>query len=476
LSLNKPFSMSVVLDTPSQLNTFLDRGVRLARRSGYPVLVSLAEPCPAFDPITVFEQGQTLTPHLHLWSQPGAGFHLVGLGIARAIESVEAAQFRQAAQAWRRLLAGAIREGPRRLPGVGPLLLGGFAFDRDREPTRLWEGFPAGQLILPKLLFSQVEGEQWLTFNVIVTPTSDPLADIALLRSWRALLTGLLNAPRLSRPPASFMQHELRPAAEWRADVAEAAHTIRAGDLEKVVLARAVQLRAQRPFEAPRALRQLAQDYTGCYLFAIQRGEQCFLGATPEQLVRLRDNALQTMALAGSIRRGDTPDEDDDMARELLASVKDRNEHTIVVQAVVEALGEACPNPHYADTPQLLTLGNIHHLCTPITGELAHGYTLLDLVERLHPTPAVGGRPREAALELIRTHEKLDRGWYAGPVGWLDANGEGEFAVALRSALLAGRAATLFAGCGIMADSEPEREYAEADLKLKPMLRALTGQ
>ena len=145
----------------------------------------------------------------------------------------------------------------------------------------------------------------------------------------------------------------------------------------------------------------------------------------------------------------------------------------VVVRALVEALSETCPRLHYSETPSLLKLGNIQHLCTPITGQLANGHTLLDLVERLHPTPAVGGRPREAALRLIREREGLDRGWYAGPVGWLNAEGEGEFAVALRSALLHGNTATLFAGCGIVADSDPVREYAESRLKLKPMLTAL---
>ena len=181
------------------------------------------------------------------------------------------------------------------------------------------------------------------------------------------------------------------------------------------------------------------------------------------------------MSLAGSIRRGKTPAEDARLGQTLLDSAKDRAEHAVVVRALGEALGETCDRLQVSDTPSLLKLGHIQHLCTPITGHLANGHTLLDLVERLHPTPAVGGRPREAALRLIRACEGLDRGWYAGPVGWLDAQGEGEFAVALRSALLHGNTATLFAGCGIVADSDPEREYAESRLKLKPMLTALSG-
>jgi isochorismate synthase len=221
-------------------------------------------------------------------------------------------------------------------------------------------------------------------------------------------------------------------------------------------------------------LRRLAAHYRGCYLFAIARGESCFLGATPEQLLRLRDGELHTMSLAGSIRRGETPAADDALGQSLLDSAKDRREQIVVTQAITEALGETCLSVRVAPEPKLLKLGNIQHLCTPITGQLASGYTIFDVIERLHPTPAVGGRPREAALQFIREHEQLDRGWYAGPVGWVNAAGEGEFAVALRSALLRGRTATLFAGCGIVADSDPEREYAESELKLKPMLSALT--
>ena len=179
------------------------------------------------------------------------------------------------------------------------------------------------------------------------------------------------------------------------------------------------------------------------------------------------------MSLAGSIRRGRTPEEDQQLGQALQDSVKDRNEHTVVVQAMVEALYATCASLTVGPTG-LLKLGNIQHLCTPIIGPVADGQTLLDLVERLHPTPAVGGRPRVVALHWIRQHEQLDRGWYAGPVGWVDERGEGEFAVALRSALLHGDRATLFAGCGIMADSDPEREYVESSLKLKPMLTALT--
>lgn len=471
-----------------ELNQLLYRGVRAARQRGTAVVVSRVEPTTAFDPIEVFERGQRHATAVRLWSQPSETFSLVGVGAAFTLTVGTAGRFRQAARRWQELTQEALVEGLAPSVPAGPLLLGGFAFDEQLPATALWAAYPAGQLVLPQLLFTQTETDHWLTWNAVIEPDSDVVAEYAKLMQLREGLVSFVGpyrrpsawpnarpGPRSALPQRVLERVALRAPADWQAEVAQAAQLVRQGALEKVVLARAVQLQAQQPFQAASALRHLAAHYAGCYIFAIANGAQCFLGATPEQLVRLRDNQVSTMALAGSIQRGGTSVEDYELGQELLSSTKDRHEHAIVVRAVVEALGETCLGPQYHGVPTLLKLGNIQHLYTPIVGKLANGYTLLDLVERLHPTPAVGGRPREAALAIIRACEKLDRGWYAGPVGWLDAGGEGEFAVALRSALLAGSTATLFAGCGIMADSDPEREYVEADLKLNPMLRALAN-
>lgn len=458
---------------------FLRQGVQRARRNGRAIIVSVSEPVAALDAVDLFDRGRQLAPDRYLWAQPGEGFALVGLGIAHTIEAAEASRFRQAAAAWRHLLSGAMVEGPRARtrPGVGPILLGGFAFDAQRPTTALWRGYPHGHLVLPRLLFTRTGGEMWLTTNVVVGPQTDVDAEAAALASAIHSLLAEAGGNGHRSPngyTARITSHELRPAADWQAEVAKAVNAIRRGELEKVVLARAIELQAPKPFDPASALRHLLAHYVGCTIFAVARGERCFLGATPEQLVRLRDGEVRAMSLAGSIRRGKTPAEDERLGQSLLSSAKDRGEHAVVVKALVEALSETCPRLHYAETPSLLKLGNIQHLYTPITGQLGNGHTVLDLVERLHPTPAVGGRPRESALRFIRENEGLDRGWYAGPVGWLDADGEGEFAVALRSAMLHANTATLFAGCGIVADSDPAHEYAESRLKLKPMLAALT--
>ena len=269
---------------------------------------------------------------------------------------------------------------------------------------------------------------------------------------------------------------ETRPAADWQQVVADASAAIRDGQAEKIVLAREVRLQSDTPFDVPSALKRLAEAYPTCYVFAFGHGDKTFLGATPERLVHVEDGGLEAACLAGSERRGATPEEDRDLGQALLSSAKDREEHAIVVRALREGLDDLCEQLIAPDEPVLLSVSNVHHLYTPISARLREGVCILDAVERLHPTPAVGGYPRETALEFIREHEGMDRGWYASPIGWVGPDGGGEFAVALRSGLVDGSNAYLFAGCGIMGDSDPSREYDESWLKFRPMLSALGGE
>jgi isochorismate synthase len=258
--------------------------------------------------------------------------------------------------------------------------------------------------------------------------------------------------------------------------VANIVDSIQHGAFEKVVLARDIQVKLDDPstaFDVSLTLQRLRESYPAAYVFAIQRGERFFVGATPERLVQAQDGQIHTMALAGSARRGETIAEDTQLGRELLQSEKNNNEHVIVVAMVREALKNHCINVRVSAAPQLLKLKNVQHLMTPIAGELIPGRCILDVLADLHPTPAVGGFPRHAALAAIRETEMLDRGWYAGPLGWIGANGHGEFAVALRSGLIDGGKATLFAGCGIVSNSDPQTEYAESNLKFRVMLRGL---
>jgi isochorismate synthase len=264
---------------------------------------------------------------------------------------------------------------------------------------------------------------------------------------------------------------------QWQASVGALARGIHTGQLgvDKVVLARAHQFSQPRPIDAQAALRRLAESYPSCTVFAISHGDACFLGATPERLITLRNGTASTMALAGSVARGATQAEDDLLAQEFLRNPKERAEHAIVVRALRDGLATdgLCSGIVADAEPRVQKFPNLQHLMTPIRGQVARGRCVIDLVARLHPTPAVGGYPRQRALEIIREWEHLDRGWYAGPLGWVNRHGEGEFVVGIRSALVRGKAATLFAGCGIVADSDPSAEYAESGWKLRPMLAAL---
>lgn len=254
---------------------------------------------------------------------------------------------------------------------------------------------------------------------------------------------------------------------------------IRQGAYKKVVLARAIQVETgdeEEAFPVEDVLTRLRELYPNAYIFAIQRGPRYFVGATPEQLVQSRQGHINTMALAGTAPRGASEEEDQQVGQELLRSLKNAGEHQMVVDMIKQELIHFCTNLRVADNPRLLKLKNVQHLATDISGELRNGHNILEIIATLHPTPAVGGVPLQAALEAIHSGEKLDRGWYAGPVGWLDARGNGEFAVALRSGLLDNDLATLFAGCGIVADSEPASEYIESCLKLQVMLRGLGGE
>jgi isochorismate synthase len=292
-----------------------------------------------------------------------------------------------------------------------------------------------------------------------------------------AIERAALTIPREKRS-RQLSIHEIRPASEWMEMVANIVGMIQHGAFEKVVLARDIQVRLSDPAEAfdiSIALQRLRESYPAAYVFAVQRGERFFMGATPERLVQAQDGQIHTMALAGTTRRGETEEEDVQLGTELLHSEKNNSEHAIVVAMVREALENHCTNVHVSAMPQLLKLKNVQHLKTPIAGELISGRCILDVMADLHPTPAVGGFPSQAALEAIRNTEKLDRGWYAGPLGWVGTSGHGEFAVALRSGLVDGSKATLFAGCGIVSNSDPQAEYEESSLKFQVMLRGLGG-
>ena len=260
---------------------------------------------------------------------------------------------------------------------------------------------------------------------------------------------------------------------EWTAQVETALDRIDAGRLTKVVLAQALTVGLEDSIDVPATLERLRRRYPNCYRYLLRHADGgTFFGAPPERLVAKRGDRVETEALAGSAPRGETPEADDDYAAAMLADEKLRHEHDLVVEAIREQLAPIARDLSI-DERTIRRLATIQHLRTPIEATLEADRHVLDLVEALHPTPAVGGVPPAVAWETIRETESFDRGWYAGPVGWFDAAGDGEFAVGIRSGVATDRTVTLFAGNGIVADSDPAEEWDEVQLKFRPILDEL---
>jgi len=283
--------------------------------------------------------------------------------------------------------------------------------------------------------------------------------------------------PPLDPSPGGPIEVEsTRPPASYEAAVAEAVRIIRGGRADKLVLAREVRVTVPSAHSPGALFGALRDAFSSCFCFCVGTPEGAFVGASPELLVRRSGGVAATVALAGSARRSADPAVDDHLGEQLLHSEKDRTEHAIVARRIERRLAPVSVWVESASDPMVIKVANIQHLATPIHAQLAESRSVLELTELLHPTPAVGPEPRGSEGErLIAELEGLDRGWYAGPVGWMDAVDDGEFCVALRSALLRDRTAHLYAGAGIVADSDPAAELAETEIKLGALLPLLAG-
>jgi menaquinone-specific isochorismate synthase len=358
-------------------------------------------------------------------------------------------------------------------PFGGPHFFTSFAFNDDVEAG---EPFPAARVFVPRWQVARAGSITTAVANLAVAPD----ADLAALteRVWRAHAK-FVNFEYGEKAPAETHGAVLpvfrsTEAGDYRAAVAQAVVRIGAGEFEKIVLARAQDLTADQPLHPLRVLNGLRQRFPECYAFSMANGRgQSFIGASPERLVRVSKGVLETEALAGSIRRGAGASEDAALATTLLRSEKDRREHELVVAAISGRLAQLGLKPEFEAQPGLRRLANVQHLHTPVRAALPENVRLLAALAALHPTPAVGGAPLAAAVAGIRGLEGFPRGLYAGALGWVNARGGGEFFVGLRSALVDGATARVYAGAGIVAGSMPEKEFAETELKFKAMLEAL---
>jgi menaquinone-specific isochorismate synthase len=436
--------------------------------------VSISLEVDALDPLAVlesiFEPGER-----HFYAErPAEGLAVAGAETAMLFEAAGPGRF----EACRRFVAETLDEalavGDQSAPFAGPCFFGAFAFGDEPEPGA---AFPPAGLFVPRWQVAQRAGRTVAVANLAVDAEAR-VSDLAE-RVWRAhrkFRSFDYRAPARAPGPrgAPIASSEVGGAGGYERAVREAGVRIARGQLDKLVLARAKDITADRPFHPLEVLNVLRQRFPDCHAFSVANGRgDSFIGASPERLLRIERGEMSTEALAGSVQRGAGASEDAALAAGLLRSEKDLREHRIVLESMVRELAGLGLGLEFPDRPGLRRLANVQHLHTPVRAALPEGVALLDVLGRLHPTAAVGGSPRTAALRAIAELEAFPRGLYAGALGWVDARGGGEFFVGLRSALIGGGRARVYAGAGIVAGSAPEKEFAETELKFKAMEDAL---
>jgi isochorismate synthase len=454
---------AVSLDPPTDSSVFIEAQLAGLRDERSIVAVSLPAPHAPLDALLSARPEETA----FLWD-PREGPSFAALG---AIATIEASGSRRmlhvrdrAGELWPRLTVASLVEGAPR-----PRCFGGFSFQPGQLRTEPWFAFGDAHFFLPRFTYAQVGERAFLTVAAGADDVRSEMAKRSLLSATERVLRALEAASRHpdrgpSEQPLGVRARTEVSEADFRALVERALERIAARELEKVVVARCTSLSFRSPIDVCAVLRELeASEY--CTRFAMRLSNTTFLGATPERLVRLSGLVVDTEALAGSC--------DAESVSSLLESHKERIEHDLVVNEIVENLAPSCQSLEFPKAPELRALRHLVHLRTPIHGRLKVREHVLDLVSRLHPTPAVGGLPSQTAQQFIAEHEPVPRGWYASPIGWFDAEGDGEFAVGLRSGAFVGDRAYLYAGNGIVKDSNPVSEYAETKLKLAALSAAL---
>lgn len=469
----------------------LDLALRRARRSGEPTLATSTVRLPgAVDPSAVVCASRREGEPWFAFEQPDrGGVALAALGEAVRLEEAGGERFASVADRWREMASRAVGDPLDDPDRSGPVAVGGFAFAPEGGGAPVWEGFAPASLIVPEVAIrrhaaprgrsggKRGRGVPEVRLTLAASMAPDDTAEEALERLEKRLGELCERAlPLLDPAPVGvYRVASAMPPEHYESAVTRATELIGAGRLEKVVLAREVQTRAPAPYDPAAVLGVLREAFPGCFCLCVGRGEATLIAASPELLVRREGHRVSTLALAGSTRRSADPAVDDHLGEQLLRDASYREEHAIVARRIERLLRPHSVWVAAASEPELVKIANIQHLATPIRAQLAAPIDAVELAGLMHPTPAVGGEPRDIATPLIPALEGLDRGWYAGPVGWTDATGDGEFCVALRCALLRGNVAHCYAGNGIVRGSDPQTELAETEVKLQALLPLLAG-
>jgi salicylate biosynthesis isochorismate synthase len=465
--------MSVALDAGPLLSHFESA---LARAGDGRIVSATIELDEAVDPIAIAVGSRLASDRWFSWEQPDRGFALAGIGAAAEIVSRGGDRFGDLAAGCSRTAHDRVAEEPTGLPaGAGPVWATGLAFDPDGGGSPMWSSLPPALAVLPEISIARSEGRSFLTVCAVPPAGSDSDRIVRDLGGRLGSLRAAPLTPADPHPSSATTITGRHPPERYEEIVATAVERIRASGVDKVVLARELTVAAPAAHDPGALLGALRDLFPSCFCFCFGTPEASFIGASPELLVRRSGAVAATVALAGTTSRSADPAVDDHIGEAMMRSPKVREEHGIVARRIERTLRPHSVWVHAEGDPFVVKVGNLQHLATPIRAQLAESHSAIELAGFLHPTPAIGGEPREPALELISELEGIDRGWYTGPVGWMDATEDGEFCVGLRSALLRDREAHLFAGCGIVADSDPAAELQESELKFEALLPLLAG-
>jgi len=460
----------------AELESLLGEAVSEAAEGGHRRVVSVSQQIDCADPVAVVFASRRANEAWFCWQQPDREFALAALGTAHSVVSHGKDRFRNAAAECAHLSGDAVLRGPGGSGDrTGPTWTGGFSFSESGSPGSAWSPFAPAAMTLPEVSLEANGDRTLMTVNVVVRPGDD--VD-ELVRRLVRRVDGLVSADlgMIDPHPAQKPSIEsIRSPEAFEDSVAAAVERIRSGEIEKVVLAREVLVRSAAAHDPAAIFAAIREGFPSCFNFCVGTPEAAFIGASPELLVRCVGRSVSTVGLAGSTRRSSDPAVDDHLAQKLLNSPKDRSEQDLVVQRIVKALSRLSVWVEAGEEPEIIKVANIQHLGTPVIAHLLQPRTAIELAGLLHPTPAVGGEPWKKAERVMEEVEEMERGWYAAPVGWMDGSGDGEFCVALRSALLRDREAHLYAGVGVVADSDPASELAETEIKLGALLPLLGG-
>ena len=431
---------------------------------------------PATDPAAIAAGSRLAADRWFCWEQPDRGFALAGIG--SAITAVSRGEDRFSDLADRCVLAqhDRVADEPDGLPaGAGPVWSTGFAFSPRGGSDPLWSSLPPALAVMPEVAVARGREGAFLTASIFLEPGTHPNTLLQRAAGRIGSLRAAALTPADPHPSAATRIFGRYSPERYEKIVAAAVERIRSTSIDKVVLARELTVEAPSAHDPGALFGALRDLFPSCFCFCFGTGQAAFLGASPELLVRRSGPVAATVALAGTTARSADPAVDDHLGEAMLRSPKVRDEHGIVVRRIERSLRPHAVWVHGESQPFVVKVGNLQHLATPIRAQLAESNSAVELAGFLHPTPAIGGEPREPALRLIQELEGIDRGWYTGPVGWMDTAEDGEFCVGLRSALVRDREAHLFAGCGIVADSDPAAELQESELKFEALLPLLAS-